>query len=99
MATITTKVDDLDGKSEGAETIRISVGDQAIDIDLAPASLKKLEDVLKPYFDKGREVARKANASDTSKMRAWLIAHGHKLGEKGRIPEELQAIYHAANPS
>jgi hypothetical protein len=98
MATRTITFDDLDG-SEDAETVRISVGDLAVDIDLSPANRDKLDKTLAPYFEHGREVVRKQSASnnDTAKMRQWLQEHGHKVGDKGRIPEDLQAIYHQAH--
>lgn len=100
MATITTKVDDLDGKTEGAETVRVQVGDQAVDIDLGKPNRDKLMELLKPYFEKGREVTRKGGGdSETTRARAWLQHHGHKVGEKGRIPDDLMAIYRANNQS
>jgi len=97
MATVTTKIDDLDGKTENAETVRIRVGDDAVDIDLGKPNLDKLMQLLKPYFDKGREVGVKSgdNNSEIAKARAWLQSHGHKVGEKGRINPDLMAIYHA----
>jgi len=97
MATRTLMYDDLD-ESEGAQTVRISVDDQAVDIDLSPTNRDKLEKTLAPYFEHGREVVRKQGVnSNTAKMRQWLQEQGHKVGDKGRIPEDLQAIYHQAN--
>jgi Lsr2 len=102
VASKTIILDDLDGKTEGAETtritIRIGVDEQAVDIDLAKPNQDKLRQLLKPYFDAGREVTRKggsAGDSETTKARAWLQQHGHKVGEKGRIPDDLMAIYRA----
>lgn len=94
MAKVTTVTDDLDG-STGAETIRIRVGDEAVEIDLAPKNREKLMAALKPYFDKGRAVGTTGATSDTAQARAWLNTHGHKVNEKGRIPEDLMAIYRA----
>lgn len=98
MTTRSITFDDMDG-SEGAETVRISVGDQAVDIDLSPANRDKLQKTLAPYFEHGREVVRKQSASnsDTARMRQWLQEHGHKVSDKGRIPEELQVIYQQAH--
>ncbi len=93
MATRTITFDDLDG-SEGAETVRISVGDLAVDIDLSPANRDKLEKLLTPYFEHGHQAVRKQGSNtETAKMRQWLQEQGHKVGDKGRIPEDLQAIY------
>ena len=95
MASKTVVTDDLDG-SEGATTTRIAFGDEAIDIDLTAANLAKYRKMLAPLFDVGREVTRKGgNNSETTQAREWLQAHGHKVGEKGRIPEDLMAIYRA----
>jgi Lsr2 len=93
MATITSKVDDLDGKTDGAETYRLSLGDDAVDIDLAPANLKKLREALALYFEKGRPVQRKSPDTETSAARIWLRQHGHNLPERGRIPEDKMALY------
>jgi D-hexose-6-phosphate mutarotase len=101
MATKQVVLDDIDG-SEGAETIRISVGDETIEIDLGSDNRDKLQKALSTYFQHGRPVVKKAAGnSDTAKVREWLQANGHQVNDKGRIPEELQAIYHAAhaNPS
>jgi nucleoid-associated protein Lsr2 len=101
VASKTIILDDLDGKTEGAETtritIRVGVDEQAVDIDLAKPNQDKLMQLLKPYFDAGREVTRKSGGSDseTTRARAWLLQHGHKVGEKGRIPDDLMAIYRA----
>jgi hypothetical protein len=74
------------------------VGDQAVDIDLGEANRDKLEKALAPYFEHGREVVRKQSGnSETAKMRQWLQDHGHKVGDKGRIPEDLQVIYSQAH--
>jgi nucleoid-associated protein Lsr2 len=97
MATRTLTYDDLD-ESEGAQTVRISVGDAAVDIDLSPANLEKLNEALAPYFEHGREVVRRqGRGTSTAQMRKWLQEHGHKVGDKGRIPEDLQAIYREAH--
>jgi hypothetical protein len=100
MATKTITLDDLDG-SEGAETIRISVGDRIVDIDLAKASRTALDKALAPYFDKGRPVVKKSsgNGGSTQAIRDWLRSNGHEIGDKGRIPEDKQALYDAANPA
>jgi Lsr2 len=97
MATKTITFDDLDG-SEDAETVRISLGDLAVDIDLSPANRDKVEKLLAPYFEHGRTVVRKQGGnSNTAEMRQWLQDQGHKVGDKGRIPEDLQATYRQAH--
>ena len=86
----------MDG-SEGAETVRLSLGDEGVDIDLAQANRDKLRKLLAPYFHRGREVKR-PGGGETAKVREWLKSNGHKVPEKGRIPADLQAIYDQAHP-
>ena len=94
MASKTLVVDDLDG-SEGATTIRIAFGDEVIDIDLTEGNRAKYRKMLEPLFAAGREVVRKGGGADseTTKARAWLQQHGHKVGEKGRIPDDLIGLF------
>lgn len=101
MAVKSTLVDDLDGQTEGAETVTLSLNDKAIEIDLAKVNIDKLERALAPYFDKGREVVKKkaqGTNGESAKMRAWLKANGHpNLSDKGKIPGELQEKYNQAH--
>ena len=99
MATITTKMDDLDGSTEDVETVRISAGDNAVDIDLSKPNRDKLDKALALYFEKGREVVKKSQGGSTQLVRDWLRSQGHEIGDKGRIPEDKQALYDAAHPN
>lgn len=100
MATVTTRVDDLDGSTEGVETVRLSLGDRTVDIDLAQVNRDKLDKLLANHFDKGRLVVKKSssNGGSTQATREWLRANGHEIGDKGRIPEDKQALFDAAHP-
>jgi len=93
MATKTITFDDLDG-SEDAETVRISVGDLAVDIDLSPANRDKLEKLLAPYFEHGRQVVRKQGGnSETARMRAVASGSGpqgrRQRPDSGRPPSYI----------
>ena len=68
----------MDG-SEGAETVRLSLGDEGVDIDLAQANRDKLRKLLAPYFHRGREVKR-PGGGETAKIREWLKSNGPELG-------------------
>lgn len=48
-------IDDLDG-SEGAETIRYSVGEDEYEIDLSEKNAKKFRDTLQQYMQASRRV-------------------------------------------
>src|SRR6266536_6678030 len=98
MATITRKVDDLDEKTEGAETVRFALGDRTFEIDLAEPNMSKLAQALDPFIAKAREITKKASiGGSTQVVRDWLRANGHDIGDKGRIPEDKQALYDAAH--
>jgi hypothetical protein len=51
-----------------------------------------------------RNIARLAGsgqpipAATTREMRAWLLANGHAVSERGRLAPDLIAIYEAAHP-
>lgn len=55
MAIKQTRIDDFDSKSEGASPTFFSLNDVFYVLDLAPANLKKLEELLKPFIDKASQ--------------------------------------------
>lgn len=108
MATISTIADDFDG-STPAETVYFSVAgkDYAIDLneehvaELTDA-LAKVDELMKDYTDKARPMgksstgtARRSSKSsqDTKAVRAWAQENGYEIGDRGRIPEEIQEAY------
>jgi hypothetical protein len=109
MATRMVKIDDFDGKSEGAETTFFSIDDVFYRLDLAPANKKKLTEALAPFIDKGEHCdapkgGKRMPAStydgypavEPDVIRAWAVKEGIEVGEKGRIPETLVTRYHQA---
>jgi len=38
-------------------------------------------------------------SSGTATVRAWAKAHGYEIAERGRIPANIVAAFHAAHPS
>jgi hypothetical protein len=106
MASKVVLIDDVDG-SEAAETVQFSIRDTSYEIDLSEANAAKLQDALAVYISHGRKVggstrrsggkgSTRPDGSQTSAMRKWLQDHGHEVGAKGRIPADLQQIYHDA---
>ncbi|MER6284448.1 histone-like nucleoid-structuring protein Lsr2 [Streptomyces sviceus] len=110
MATKTVKVDDLDNKTEGAEEVTFGLNGDFYKLDLAAANTKKLTDALAPFVEAAtpitaREATRRngnGNGAvpadmDPAKVRAWAQANGYDIGEKGRVPENIQEAYRKAN--
>ncbi|MBB2942789.1 histone-like nucleoid-structuring protein Lsr2 [Actinoplanes sp. CA-015351] len=109
---ITTLIDDLDGK-KADRTVEFSLDGVSYTIDLSEANAGKLRKVLDPYISAGTRLgrttsgrigsralapARTAGSRDENRLiREWAIANGHKISERGRIPQEVSNAYRAAN--
>lgn len=106
-------VDDIDGTllevGEG-ETVHFSLNGISYEIDLTTDNAQELRSVLEPYIAAGRRssVAGAARSSstrkragsrnpETSAIREWANANGHKVSERGRIPETVLEAYRAAH--
>lgn len=106
-------VDDIDGTllevGEG-ETVHFSFNGISYEIDLTTENAEELRSVLEPYIAAGRRssvggaaragATRKrsgAKNSDTAAIREWANANGHKVSERGRIPETVLEAYRAAH--
>lgn len=105
--TITRLIDDLDG-SEADETVKFGLDGVQYEIDLSKENATKLRDLLEPYVKAGSRVSRgqvvatrrrAAQAVDRAQnkaIREWARAHNKKISDRGRIPEEIVAEYHAS---
>lgn len=95
-------VDDLDGR-KAAETVGFALDGTNYEIDLSKSNAQALRKALAPFVDASRVVTGKAarrNATrgpKPSAVREWANANGHELAERGRIPADVLAAYHAAN--
>jgi hypothetical protein len=97
-------LDDLDG-GEAEETLIFGLDGRAYEIDLSSANAGKLRAALEPYASVGRSTsairagmrstAASARSGEAAAIRAWAQAAGYELGERGRIPFEIQAAYAA----
>lgn len=71
-------------------------------------ALAKVDELMKDYTDKARPMgksstgtARRSSKSsksskssqDTKAVRAWAQENGYEIGDRGRIPEEIQEAY------
>lgn len=109
--TVTKLIDDLTGDEDDVSTVTFGLDGKAFEIHLSDDHQNDLHEALAVYIEHARPVkgAQRAPRSEvrvasvnnrpgreiTQAMRAWLKANGYKLGERGRIPSDLKAIYHA----
>lgn len=99
----TIRIDDLDGSTNGVETISFSLGKDHYEIDLGPENKAQLTDALAPFIDHARR-ARKTTLKRTTnaeqkrrkEIRQWAQNNGHTIADNGRIPADIIDAYHAA---
>ena len=99
-------IDDLDG-SEAESTVLFGLDGTQYEIDLSTEHAKELRTTLARYTGAGRKAAttrraghggRKspANGVRNTEVRAWALAHGQAVKERGRIPADVIAQFQAA---
>ena len=98
--------DDIDG-TEAAETVSFGLDQGSYEIELSAENAAKLREVLAPFIAKARRVAARPGArrsgggrkryQDTSDIREWARNNGYTIGDRGRIPAEVEEAYRAAN--
>lgn len=101
-------IDDIDGETEGAQTISFVVEGQEYEIDLAEenrelfqAEVEKHLAFLKEMADYGRPVRRQSlvkvprgrTKEELDHIRNWARANGHKVSDMGRVPEKIIDAY------
>ena len=105
-------IDDLDGteiKDGNAQSITFSWSGVDYSIDLSKANADKFEKAIGPYLKKAQRVggrkSRPPSASrstssasrvDTKAVRAWAVANGIELSNRGRVPADVIEKYRAA---
>ena len=99
--------DDLDG-GEATETVRFGLDGGQFEIDLSAENAQALRDSVRPFKDKARKVtpgasrrgsgnaAARVKNSDTPKIREWAQANGYNVSARGRIHQDVQDAYYAA---
>ncbi|GAA1169759.1 Lsr2 family protein [Ornithinimicrobium humiphilum] len=103
-------VSDLSGKDlgEDGQTVKFGFLGADYEIDLSQQEADEFANVLEKYTDAARRVGgrRQSGGSRGSaptdreqlrKMREWAKENGYKVSSRGRIAQEIQDAYHAAN--
>lgn len=101
-------IDDIDGGA-ASETIRFSIDGDEYEMDVNAANARALRDAVEPFRAYARKVKRQAGRTrqarvastgpSTEELRAWARANGYTVADRGRISEELRAVYTAAQRS
>lgn len=111
IRTTTVLVDDIDGteiETGKGETVRFALDGTQYEIDLTDAHAAELRGALADYVKRARRAgaaragatrgtSRRGRNGDTAAIRGWLRAHGHEIGDRGRIPANLLEEYRKAN--
>ena len=109
MATITSRLDDLNGEilPEDTPTTTIRVndprGDVSVALDLSDTSFKQLQKALEKFVSKGRPIATTLSKSTTdadarqfaAAARAWAIATNLQppVSDRGAVPQRALDAY------
>lgn len=106
--TITRLIDDLDN-GEADETVRFALDGTEFEIDLSTKNATKLRQLLDPYVAAGtrvgrsgrvppprRRVSQPVDRAQNKAIREWARSKKKKISDRGRIPEDIVAEYHAS---
>lgn len=102
-------IDDLDGKSEAAETVQFALDGAAFEIDLTEANAAKLRKALDRYVAAGRRIRNTSPSTrqpasrrgegrsrgELTQIRAWAAEAGYEVAERGRIAKNILEAYDA----
>lgn len=97
MATITQRVDDVDGKTAATHTVTIIMDGEKFTLDLSDTTFNTFKTNTEPFLKVAkRSLAAKAGNSDTAKIRAWAAENGIQVGARGTVPADVVSKYNAA---
>ncbi|AXH97177.1 histone-like nucleoid-structuring protein Lsr2 [Ornithinimicrobium avium] len=102
--------DDLSG-GEATETVEFALDGVTYEIDLNDENATRLREGLAPWIAEsrrsgGRRQTRRrgtgsgagsAKSEELAKIREWGRANGYKVSSRGRVSQDLQDAYAAAN--
>lgn len=97
---------DLSGvEGDSVQGVTLSVDGRAVEVDLTPGERAELDTALRPYLEAGRKVRASATRlrggrrRDVTALRKWAQEQGYPLGDRGKIPHEIEAAYARAHAS
>lgn len=102
-------LDDLDG-GDAEETVQFGLDGASYEIDLSAKNAGELRKVMSKFVDVARRGSsarrspgRPANGQtprvdreQNAAIRDWARKRGHSVSDRGRIPAEIIAAYHAS---
>lgn len=101
-------VDDLTG-GEATESVEFALDGVTYEIDLSSENAAELRDAFSKWIGHARRsggrrqtrrrsgVTATGRGADLAKVREWGRANGYQVSDRGRIPQEVQDAYAAAN--
>lgn len=102
--------DDLNGgetlEPDGFETVQWSVDGRFFEFDTTPESAAEFRDLVAKYQVRPVKSPKvrsrvpgkgKAASRDTKLIREWAQGKGMDVSDRGRIPQDIQDAYYAAN--
>jgi hypothetical protein len=103
--------DDLEGGAAD-ETVRFGLDGGQFEIDLSSDNAAKLREAIRPFAAKARRVQTRsarggsgkaassssgqARNPETAMIRQWAKENGYNVSDRGRIHQEVQDAYYAA---
>jgi hypothetical protein len=95
-----TQVSDLSGL-DGAETVRFALDGAEYEIDLLAPEAEELRASVAPFAAHARRVKagrpprrnRQQARSDLPQIREYMRQRGHKVNDRGRVPDRIVAEY------
>ena len=102
-------IDDIDG-GEAEGTVRFALDGAEYEIDLSAQHSEELRSALGKYVANARKVGggarragrsagrapRSASSANTTEIRNWARDNGIDIKDRGRVPADVVAKYHAA---
>lgn len=99
--------DDLDG-GEATETVRFGLDGGQFEIDLSEKNAQALREAVRPYAAAGRKATQQNRRGagrpstpqqrnpDMKLIREWAKQNGYNVSDRGRIHQDVQDAYYAA---
>jgi hypothetical protein len=96
--TIEILIDDYTGEEiapDDHRRVKLAYKGRDHQLDLSTESAAALDAALAPFIGKSAAAPKRASKGDKAAIRAWARRQGHTLGDRGRIPAEIESAYDA----